>query len=382
MPTKRSLRRGIMAACGFPLWVVACIACSASGDSGADATAGGGRTGAAGGGGLAGLGEGGRAGVPSLDSVCAQKTFGGERNAGSLLLLVDISGSMAVDEKWTHTQAALSTMIQEAPAALEAGIAFFPKPGTKGCTGVMEQPGVPVAPLSSTRSKLLSALGLQKPDGGTPTYQALLAAYKAVREHETDGKRYVLLITDGDPDARTNEAPAAFTPECGWWQDMWAAAKKERLGSPSVGTYVVGSPGVTKFDFLSRLAVEGGTRRTPTCIEDASCGLAGDCCHHQIGALDFEKELREVLVEISGQIAGCTFSLPAGDEVDPDKLNVIVRSGGKEDTLGRDASHGKGWDYTDGSHSAVELYGEDCERVKQDPVAEVVILLGCPTVIY
>lgn len=359
---------------------VACATTNSEGNATAGAGASGGAAGS-GAAGAAGSGDGGSAGGSGIfDDACAVEIYGGVLQPGSILLVVDISGSMTRDNKWSDTQAAVSEAIVDAPDELEMGVTFFPKPGSpSNCSSVWDTPGVAVAPLSSTRNNILNAIGMQTPNGSTPTRQALLSAYDTMSSLQTNGERFVLLMTDGDPDIHTNTS--VFEAECGSYADMWTESSQMRDGMPSVKTFVVGSPGVLDYGFLSRLAVAGGTARDPACDPASGCETGGNCCHYQIGSFNFQDQLTDVLREINGAIQGCTFAIPQGDDVDPDKVNVVVRTSDGDTELSRDASEEDGWNYADASETSVTLFGPECERVKSDHEAEVLIVVGCATII-
>jgi len=45
-----------------------------------------------------------------------------------------------------------------------------------------------------------------------------------------------------------------------------------------------------------------------------------------------------------------------------------------------DSGHDDGWDYTDGTHAQVQVYGSWCDKVKQD-AKMVEIVYGCAGVV-
>lgn len=342
------------------------------------------------------------------DGACAEDTFEGVMEPGSLLMVVDVSGSMQSDtmDKWTPTKSALQSTLNSTPDPLRVGLSFFPAgtssgdpfcevtciqdpynaicqdPSCGGCNDVMAQPGVPVGPLSQTRQQIQNALGSKSTGGNTPTFRALEAAYANMKALDADGPRFVLLLTDGDP---TVAQASPFVPAgpkifgyCGESQDIAQATANAKDNFPEVKTFVVGSPGVDNQGFMSHLAVLGGTPQAG-CVDGAGCENSGTCCHYTIGTGNFEQDLANVLKEIAGQIATCTFAIPGGDEADPNKVNVTIEAGGVETELDQTGSNGNGWDYTDGNKTSVTLYGTACEQVKADPNAKVTIFVGCPT---
>jgi len=356
------------------------------------------------------------------DPACAAKTYGATRVPANVLMALDRSLSMAdcpgegecTESKWVGAHKAITGALAAAPPELGVGLVLFPAdayPGYEdcnnciiqsmldgavppgcdvhlqdcGCRDVSATPDVPVGELSSTLSQIDATLQANQPDYNTPTYHALGAAYQALRDQQADGDRYVLLLTDGDPSV-FEPAHQEFVPPMNWYEhpawlqecmDLPAILQQTAdaaSGAPPVKTFVVGSPGVTNTQFMSDLAVAGGTPRADGC--EASQG-----CYYQIGDANFASDLQEVLTEIAGQVATCTFALPLeSEDVDPNKVNVSYQVGDEEpQPLYRDAAHEDGWDYTDASKTKVKIHGPPCDALKAHTESKVTIELGCKT---
>jgi len=379
--------------------------CSAASDEDGDTSGGAGTPGGGGVGGGFTPGNGGTFGGEN----CGSSTFG---NAvpGSMLVVLDRSGSMSggdgQPDKWAPTKSALNAMMGSADPALQMGLLPFPaghfdssgiiacgaNPSTPecaaifadgGCMDVDPAPVVAVGPLSVTQGPISSWLSSNGPSGNTPTLHALKTGYQILRDLDALGERFVLLLTDGEPNVHTPaQVVGPFTIpesniECKQLADIEAEALAASSGSPPVKTFVIGSPGSEgASDFLSRLAINGLTRRSPTCTADA-----GDC-HYQIGTSNFQQELEAALQQIAGAVSDCVFEIPQGnDEVDPDQVNVAVETSGGTIETYKDPSHTDGWDYTDGSQTKIQLYGPACEAYKAEKGAKVIIVLGCKTVV-
>jgi hypothetical protein len=254
----------------------------------------------------------------------------------------------------------------------------------------MTSPVVPVSPIASSRGFISSEMEDMSPAGGTPTWPALREAYRMLGEHASGGERYVLLITDGDPtlavvanlpDESGTPVPTTIWEGCGVMDDIETSVTEAASASPPIKTIVVGSPGIKNHDTMSSLGKLGGMARDPNCSTDSGCELTAECCHYVPDGENFEQALGDVLDEIRGRVIGCTFDLPQGDDVDRDKVNVEIDEAGATTELLRDPSGATGWDYSDESQTAVTLQGDECQRVKTSPEAEVVITVGCPTVV-
>ncbi len=163
--------------------------------------------------------------------------------------------------------------------------------------------------------------------------------------------------------------------KCGELTEIEASALAAAQAPTSVKTFVIGSPGSEgASDFLSQLAINGGTQKSAGC----SAG-AGDC-HYQIGSANFAQDLQLALAEISGKVSDCVFEIPGGENADPDYVNVSLSVGGVDSQLYKDTAHQDGWDYTDDSHTKVELFGPSCDKFKSADGAQVEIILGCKTI--
>jgi hypothetical protein len=248
-----------------------------------------------------------------------------------------------------------------------------------GCTDVATEPVVAGAPLGATQGQISSWLNNNGPEGGTPTKVALENGYAIMQNLAADGERYVLLITDGEP---TTAAPPmgpfpAMNVPCGQLADIEAAALAAAQGTPAVKTFVIGSPGSEGAgQFLSTVAQNGQTAKSPACSPAASD------CHYQIGQANFEADLQAALDAIAGAVQDCVFKIPEGtEEVDPGKVNVVVATSAGDESVYKDTSHADGWDYTDGTMTAIRLYGPACEAYQAEEGAAVSIVLGCETIV-
>jgi len=74
------------------------------------------------------------------------------------------------------------------------------------------------------------------------------------------------------------------------------------------------------------------------------------------------------------------FAIPDGQNADPDYVNVEVDLGGAVAQLYKDSAHADGWDYTDSSHTKVQLFGPSCDKFKASADAKVSLILGCKTI--
>jgi len=321
---------------------------------------------------------------------CQAKETLGKRVPASILIVLDRSGSMSDAGKWSAATSAINQMLVTANPELEMGFSRFPE-GTPApcnvgdltcqvnfeCMDIKDIPNVAVGPLKQTGAQIQNVIATTSPNGGKPTLWALRKAYKYMSELQTDSERFVLLVTDGVPTFVM--PPFGSFPElatnCGTKGELGQEVSDARKGSPSVRTFVIGAPGSEDgLEIFSGLALNGGT-----------CRPGGDhgsfTCHYQIDAANFEKEFAETLTQIVGSVSNCTYAVPvlSGEEVDPDKVNVIVTTSEGETTLFKDTDKQDGWDYTDESKTKIELHGPTCEAINKGTEATVKIGLGCQT---
>ncbi len=338
--------------------------------------------------------------------ACGTEAYGNAVPAG-LLIVLDKSGSMAggdgQPDKWAPTVSAVTQLTQTAPQQLKVGLTPFPGDDCDWdglecsnlesqackdaladgcCEDVSPAPAVPVQPLSQSGPLIVEWMNGNGPNGGTPTLWALKRGYHVMKTLTTEGERFVLLVTDGDPNVYTPEQTVGgqFTIpesniECKTTADIVAEAASAAAGDPPVKTYVIGSPGVSSegMRFLSDVATAGLTAPD-------GCSVGVDC-HFQIGTADFQAELQTVLETIAGAISDCVFALPEGEDVDPDKVNVVIDTPEGPIEVYRDTTHTDGWDYTDATQTKIQLFGPACELYQSLTGDRITIVLGCNTVL-
>ena len=112
---------------------------------------------------------------------------------------------------------------------------------------------------------------------------------------------------------------------------------------------------------LNQMAVNGGEAQT-----------GGATSYY---AATDQTALATALNQIVGKVASCTLPLP-GKPQDP--TNVIVEDEGTKTQIVRDTTHTEGWDYTDASDTAIQLYGTACSKVTDGTYSNIQILEGCP----
>lgn len=349
---------------------------------------------------LGGAGDGaagdGPAGRPDLGDgpVCETTTATATPLPSTLLVQVDTSGSMNCaatarsclvadptpdpgDSRWDVFRAALTATLAALPDTTRVGLLRYPE--TFACAGTT--PLVPIDELGRNRAAFARAMEAVRPEGVTPTRDAVRAGLSLLRARPATEPRALLLATDGAAtvclgcDATCNGEPAQALDNRGLVEDVAAAASAE-----GIRTFVLGVPGSESYRaVLSQLATRGGTARP-------GCADAGPVyCHYDLTdpSVDLATGLRDALATIGGAVIACDYAIPPnpdGAAFDPTKVNVVILDAAGAETARprRDPTHVDGWDYSrDGAR--IELHGPACAAARATD-GRVEVRFGCPTV--
>jgi hypothetical protein len=247
---------------------------------------------------------------------------------------------------------------------------------------------VPLALASAAQqSKVLAALDTVKPNptGATPTHDAYNLAVDQLKRTTIPGKRYVVLITDGQPTQSLGCLGTGImcnpTPT-----DPIIASIAQASAESEIQTFVVGAPGseksvCTEEDVRSwlSLAARAGNTATPNCSD-----AAAPFCHYDLSQeADFSTGLANALSSISRAIMSCNYDVPpppSGQQLDPNKVNMIFTRGANDYVMLLPNGSGtceKGWSFTDSTNSVVQICGVTCALLQDNPTARLSILFGC-----
>jgi hypothetical protein len=340
-------------------------------------------------------------------ATCSAKTYASEQVPSSILFVVDRSGSMDCNAPPVQTVEACNTVATRAdpnqPSRWETtvkalnesfaglagstasiGLTLFSNDGN---CGVDPTPVVELGPSSAVQSNALSeALAAAKPAGGTPIVGSVVLAYKHLHEqlHAT-GNRYVVLITDGEEGCGTkgDEADKADIEAA---KTMLLTTEVKKARDANIRTFVIGAPGSEGArGFLSELAFQGGTARSPSCVHGGT--TEGDC-HFDLTQGDFAQVLKDTLGKIGGKALGCEFQAPSEGH---GLVNVQFSQKGSAPTClpqltGACDAGGSGWQFGKNAsgvtdENRVVLCGTACEQAIADPTTVVDVILGCGSII-
>jgi hypothetical protein len=389
-----------------PVWLA--VACTAAGTNAPTTGLGGGggnaplgSAGAGGGVGPGGSTVTGMAGVISIGGSggaggrsCGLQKFDVERKPAEILLLLDRSKSMIEDTtsdgvtlKWNAVIPALKQVIMDTDAAVSWGLKVFPEGDGAECVagGVTNNVVVPVAPMNA--ANVVAAIDATMAQGnGTPTGDAVTAAFNYLRTLTTTNPKYILLATDGAPSCAGTTKSSDTARTFAVSQVMAAAT-----AAPPIYTFVVGvaTNSNSEQTTLNSLADAGGRPRP------------GLLTHFYLG--NTQTELTAALATITGQAATCTFPLdppppvlndstklgmyfpptgtPASCTASADCANGLTCVSGVCMTkVPYDGAMGNGWAYTDANDTAVQAYGSWCDMIKASGANTVQVLYGCPLI--
>ncbi len=342
----------------------------------------------------------GEAGVPTCNAgpdlgVCACTEIGLLTDAPNLYFVLDRSGSMGDNGKWSTVRIVVAQVMKSLGPRANFGVAIFPNANddnacAPGVQVMSVRPGdAPAGTQGPTTSAMLAVTSAQ-PGGGTPTAASLNGLLPTLSA--LPGRTFVILATDGGPNCNAQATCMAATcedniesvqdcppngpPNCCDPTDpnnpyegplaplncldaqptVDAVTAITKAGIP---TYVIGVPGSAPYaSLLDNVATAGGTART------------SEPLYYAVDSTD-EAALNVALAEIAAKItATCTLTL-AQPPPDPTHVNVYF------DNQPVPADPVNGWTL---SGATVTLVGTACQEVMSGEVLNVRVVAGCPTV--
>ena len=319
-----------------------------------------GSTGGAGGGGTGGATGWGGGGGGAI-TICGTLTNSLGSHPADLLLVLDRSGSMALNSldmscvggcgdasKWSQMTAAINQVVAMTESTVNWGLKFFANDSLCGVTA-----GVAVAPAPNNANAIAAAIAATIPAGSTPTTAAELGAGQYLGTLTDGNPKFILLATDGLPNCGLGSSTTA--------DDVRAIQAAGSVRAMGFDTFVIGiaTIGTIADSSLSMMAVNGGRGRGAT---------------PEYFPVSNTAELVSVLDSIQGMVTmTCTFPLT---NVPPsaDRNNVDVSASGGTVSINPDP--GNGWSYGAGMTSII-LNGSACSEYTGGIFTDLRITFGC-----
>jgi hypothetical protein len=359
----------------------------------------------------------------------------------ALYIVLDNSGSMKDNDKWTDAVAALTQFVQSDPTAVGAPWTCvdkdgksvtppsnLPAPGSGAisvaiqyfhpentgqnpdeCNGQAHAtPAVPMGPIPANGGAIVGSLGNTKPNGDTPTVGALTGGtqYCSAFQDANPGKKcVVVLVTDGQPNGcglssscgRNNGGNDCVDPNSA---SVLTPIASGPFQSKAVLTFTLGMNGVNAagFDLLNAIAIAGGSDCTPGVPGKEACDITASGSQGFLAALN---TIRKSVQLTSAQTKDVTTTTtqtstlpcqwvipppPDGKTIQKDHVNVSFTTGGATQLLANvptgaecDAAGG-GWYYDDATTpTRILSCPQTCTAIQSVTDASVHVLVGCAT---
>jgi len=375
--------------------------------------------------------------IPWDAASCVTATYVAEQAPLAMMVVLDKSASMASQNRWNFAaQAIVQALDRDVFDTTYVGLYAAPNgmvPAPACISWILPEVGcgAPAFPqwsltLAGT-DKSTAATGIRRdikdwlaneaplsgdPDG-TPLYDAILWSSTDLQAWPEQGKRVLLVVTDGSISCTSLSTRTAFMDAngCADWEHpqniVTLVQQKEQDATAPVLTFVIGVPGSDTYDptaaqqppyymrgALSSIAMAGAPDYvSATCDAVLPFTDPGsnptESCHFDMTQGNFTVQaVADAISVVRGQTVGCTFDLPdppGGLEIS--EVNVRSTVDGDIEDLARrsdpsnpcDTAPGC-WDY-DASLENVELIGAACDAVMAGQSVQVDIILGCQTIV-
>jgi hypothetical protein len=345
------------------------------------------------------FGSAGDAAVGAEAGIVGEGCGGGEvipqRTAVYFSFVLDGSLSMADDNKWKAQVSAMNLVAEDfanktaaqlaagAKADSPVGLIIFSDSlnGRPNTTGPYPKPGVDLLlrPITSLADAVDFSRRLDgTPAGGTPTLPALqgaypsLAAYAPQANVQANGKRVVVLMSDGEPDNNTGP-------------QIISLAAAQTTASPPIFTYAVGvgHGGSYKPEFMAQLAIAGKTAPSgcdPALQSNPNCFFQVDPSGGKTPG-QITSEMVTAINSIRTQAASCDLALTLVDKdgkpADPKRIEVTFTDPmGKEVAITKDPVDG--WSYDNETNPTRLLFkGKACATLNGPSAPRAKVKFGC-----
>jgi Mg-chelatase subunit ChlD len=282
---------------------------------------------------------------------CGKASFNPQQVLPDMMIVLDSSGSMmtAGVDRWGPSVAALKSLTSTYEKQVGFGLMTFPLANDRCGPGTIQ---VPIA--TDMAQEIGQILDRTMPQGGTPTGQSLQRAREWFEDHAaaldtTQGPRYVLLVTDGQP-----TCPAGAASRVNDEDKNLALNAIGELAELGIKTYVVGYDAQLDPQFatvLGDFAKRGQTER-----------------YYPVSD---EKSLVEAFQDISTAVRSCSFAF---EQAVSDPRYLRVKFDGEMLIM----DDPDGWVF---QGKNVTLQGAACARLQERASHTVEVTLECSPVL-
>lgn len=364
---------------------------------------------------------------------CVTSEYKADQSPAALMVVLDRSPSMAVNNKWaTVAQAVVQALDQQTFDSMHLGLYASPSVNTINgpqCLSPFIQvacaappfPEVDLAVAGSARSgdasgvrrQIRDKLQVLSPAGGlgdaSPLYAALDSAGSYLKNWNQNGKRILFVVTDGNMSCGSYSTRPAYRDcnGCNDWENpsnivnLLTAFRND--ATAPIETFVLGAPGADTYDSsgcnfapyrmrmaLSAIAYAGAPNNVPTtCTGRTYSQTAADptqACHFDMTTSFSAQNIANAIAQVRGKVVGCNYDLPTpkpGTVINKNQINVKVQTQIEtRDLLKRkdgNTTCTDCWDYN--AQGRIELFGKTCDDVKAGLPITVKVLAGCDTII-
>jgi Mg-chelatase subunit ChlD len=307
----------------------------------------------------------------AADAACATSAAKAQQQPLDMYIMLDQSGSMRDQGKWTSVTGALNSFFTQPTAAgIGVGLQYFGLDngglGSSCTASDYATPEIEIAALPGSASALSTSLGGHGPLSDTPTFPALQGAVdhaKTWANAHPGHVTIVVLATDGEPNSSCDDNLT----------DIDNIASTAAAGNPKIPTFVIGVG--TSLSNLNGIAAAGGTGQA--FVVDPTGNTA--------------KQFLDALNKIRGTVLGCTYQIPVppnGGTIDYGTVNVVYTpGGGSQVTIPKVADKascpatGDAWYYDNNTApTQINLCDASCKTVGADANGAVSVIIGCSTV--
>ncbi len=297
-------------------------------------------------------------------NVCHAEDFEIEATPSRLMILVDRSGSMAENGKWTKAMSAVRSVVNNYDAVLQLGVDVFP---AQSRCSMGDQ--VLVDTGSNNAQTVLSAINKKSPGAMafTPCLlgmrQFLDSAYAP--EFSSGGEevtRTLLIISDGEDSCALKETGG----------NVLARATPKQMGEGATDLCNAG---------IDSIAVGFGNSQGNWASQLNAIARNGCTGQQEFISATNEQELTDALNALASSAVSCKYKFGNmdQDELDLDTVNIFF----DDVAIGYDKNCKKeqGWAWVDDNKNEVEFCGESCGKLQGGTVKKISAEFGCTQIV-